>query len=193
MSDGRSFLTLVFNCRSQFLPAAHTRLAVNHTTSQRLHSDVPWSERHGRRNGVTMTTQQGTYPVPGPESSNGGAGVYEMPIDSKEETGFYGDVPKTSAGVVYKLQSNLAAGCIKYKTSIVNVVLLLLLIGYTVYFAFAIKYSVEGATALIVITCLVVAWLCYAYIRDTFGEKIYACCLGPCVNAIIRNWHCLQW
>ena len=79
------------------------------------------------------------------------------------------------------------------KRLILRLILLGMFIGYTVYFAFAIKYSVKNATALIVITSLVVFWIGYRLFKHFLGHRIYRCCLGPAIRMFKRTWPCTKW
>ena len=81
----------------------------------------------------------------------------------------------------------------KYASILKTVVYALLLITYTVYFAFALKFSVDMATSLIVLTSLVLLCLFYIYIRDHFGSQIYKHCLQPIDRCISRHWDTIKW
>lgn len=94
---------------------------------------------------------------------------------------------------IEKFQRCLSISCKKFNRLIWRLVAVALLVGYSVYFGFAIAYSVEMASALIVVTCLAVALAVYVFIRDHFGDQIYEKCLEPIEALIDRNWDCIKW
>lgn len=95
--------------------------------------------------------------------------------------------------LIEQFQRCLSVSCKRFSRLIWRFVAFAVLVGYSVYFGFAIEYSVEMATALIVVTCLGVALAVYVYIRDHFGDKIYEKCLKPIETLIDRNWNCIKW
>lgn len=94
---------------------------------------------------------------------------------------------------VYVTQRNFVHCCRTYSSFIWKIVVFLCLVGYTVYFAFAISYNVQLAKSLIIITCVVILLIIYTFIRDKFGEQIYKNCWSPLTKPIANHWGTLQW
>lgn len=69
----------------------------------------------------------------------------------------------------------------------------LFFIGFTIYLGFAISYDVKMATALLVLTGLVILALIYTLIRDHFGETIYENCLKPMGDIWDKYFHITKW
>jgi len=80
-----------------------------------------------------------------------------------------------------------------YKDIIYKVVGVVVLIGYTVYFAFAVKHSVDTALALIVITGITVFLVAYVWVRDHWGAIIYRKCMHPVDVVLSNNWYWIKW
>ena len=66
-------------------------------------------------------------------------------------------------------------------------------VGYFVYLGFAVAYSVELATPLLVITGFVLFVKFYAFIRDNYGDVISNKCCLPLNDFIDKNWFYLKW
>ena len=98
-----------------------------------------------------------------------------------------------NGGRVYQLQRAVSRGCSAHGSIIVKLILFLLLAGYTVYFAFAIRHSVDGARALIVITCLCIALIGYSLVKKYFGKQIYSTVCLPVSNIFWKWWPVLKW
>ena len=81
----------------------------------------------------------------------------------------------------------------RYKKKIGYSVLILFLIGYTIYFGFALAHSVSGALALIVITCIVIVLVIYNVIKRIAGDCIWKHLLRPCKRGIDKQWFWLKW
>ena len=81
----------------------------------------------------------------------------------------------------------------RYKKKIGYSVLILFLIGYTIYFGFALAHSVSGALALIVITCIVIVLIIYNVIKRIAGDWIWKHLLRPCKRGIDKQWFWLKW
>ena len=111
-------------------------------------------------------------------------------LDESDESSIDGD---SSPTCVTQCQNTTMDACRKYSSQIVKVVLALCLIGYTVYFAFAIKYSVEGSKMLIYLTCLTVFCILYVIVRDTFGATISRVVIDPISGWIDKHWSTLKW
>ena len=98
-----------------------------------------------------------------------------------------------NGGRVYQLQRAVSRGCNAYGSVIVKLILFLLLAGYTVYFTFALIHSVDGARALIVITCLCIALIGYSLVKKHFGKQIYSTVFLPVGNIFRKWWPVLKW
>ncbi|ELU12189.1 hypothetical protein CAPTEDRAFT_123339 [Capitella teleta] len=87
-----------------------------------------------------------------------------------------------------------AGSCVSsHPKAIGRMVLMLMFVGYTIYFVFAVRYNAESARALIVLTALFVFCVVYCFIRDHFGNTIYKYCIGPVERALRKNWSWLRW
>lgn len=69
----------------------------------------------------------------------------------------------------------------------------LLVIGYFVYFSFAIMYDFEKAIALIACTGVVVACIIYHYGKKVFGDFIDRNCLIPLEERCSKWSGVLKW
>ena len=96
-------------------------------------------------------------------------------------------------GCVKRVQVNFSSFLNVNSSVIGKIILFLLLIGYTVYFAFAVKRSVDGSKALIILTCITIYCIIYSFIRDAFGEQIYRRIFKPIGQLITGNWFCIKW
>ena len=94
---------------------------------------------------------------------------------------------------VGKIQHSVSTTVRTYSSIIKNFVIFLFLVLYTAYFIWALVYSIDGATALIVLTCLTVACIIYSYISNHYGETIYKHVLKPLGDLIDKHWPWAQW
>ena len=94
---------------------------------------------------------------------------------------------------VYKIQNVTVDCCNKHSKLLSRGTLFLLFVAYTVYFSFAVNYSVQKSIALIVITCIVVALIIYVFIRDHFGEAIYQHFFRHIETLMDKNWYWIKW
>lgn len=94
---------------------------------------------------------------------------------------------------IVKLQDNTQYFCANYGKIVWRVIAVLCLIGYTIYLGFAINHSVSMATAFIVVTCLVIFFLIWGFIRDNYGDEINRVVLEPLSDAWDRNFHIIKW
>ncbi|CAH1792803.1 unnamed protein product [Owenia fusiformis] len=74
-----------------------------------------------------------------------------------------------------------------------NIFMGVLLVGYSVYFVFALLYSVQGATALIVMTSIAVFFIVYAFLRDHFGDTVNRVVFVPLGRLLDKHWFWLKW
>lgn len=103
------------------------------------------------------------------------------------------DEEQVNDNCVHKLQMSTVDTCKKYSAYISKCVMFVCLLAYTVYFGFAVSYSVEMARALIVITGIVLLCIVYVFVRDHYGQHIYMYCMEPVLNWLDTNWHVLKW
>ena len=94
---------------------------------------------------------------------------------------------------VGKMQHSVSTTVRTYSSTLKNMILFLLLALYTAYFTWALIYSIDSATALIVLTCLTVAGIIYSYISNHYGEKIYINILKPIGDFVGKHWHWARW
>lgn len=100
---------------------------------------------------------------------------------------------KNEDNPVYRLQSACVAVCTHHSQTIQRCIVALLLAGYTVYFGFAVHYSVQHSMALIVITALVLALIVYRWVRDHYGTAIQHHCFSPLSRVFDNNWFWIKW
>ena len=128
------------------------------------------------------------------EQQLAGPNGYYKPPGAQTETSSEADsADLKNNGRVFRLQRAVGKGCSNNSTYIIRAVLLLLLVGYTVYFAFAIKHSVKGARALIVLTSLTVFLIGYYYVKKYFGKRIYKGVCVPLGSIFNKVWPILRW
>ena len=94
---------------------------------------------------------------------------------------------------VGQFQQSVSTTVRTYSSFLKNIILFALLALYTAYFAWALIYSIDGATALIVLTCITVAGIIYSFISNHYGEKIYTTCLSPIGGFLERHWRWARW
>lgn len=121
-----------------------------------------------------------SYEKPGLEPSVSSEGSLTLSEDS-------------GANVAIFIQNTLGGLVHKHKVSIVRLIIALVLIGYTVYFAFSVKHSVDGAVALICLTAITIFLMAYVWVRDHWGRTIYNNCMKPIGHFLDTNWYWLQW
>ena len=74
-----------------------------------------------------------------------------------------------------------------------TIVTVLFYVGYFVYLGFAVAYSIDLATPLLIITAFILFIKGYAYIRDHYGDVISDKCCLPVNTFIDNNWFYLKW
>lgn len=131
---------------------------------------------------------EGRYPASGfvprkLEIVDGPGTMLDLSMEDEERT----DHP------IEKFQRCVSFQWKKFHGVIWRLIMIVVLIGYSVYFGFAIAYSVDMATTLIVLTSLGLAMAVYVFIRDNFGEKIYRHCLHPIGAFLDKYWHIITW
>ena len=92
-----------------------------------------------------------------------------------------------------KIQDSVSTTVRTYSSIIKNVVLFLLLAFYTAYFIWALVHSIDGATALIVLTCFAVVGIIYSYVSNHYGETMYVNILKPIGDVIEKHWSWAKW
>ena len=92
-----------------------------------------------------------------------------------------------------KIQDTVSSTVRTYSCIIKNVGLLLILALYTAYFIWALVYNIDGATALIVLTCIAVAIIIYSYVSNHYGGSIYKHFLKPLGDFTATHWPWARW
>ena len=96
-------------------------------------------------------------------------------------------------GCVSRAQIN----CINFfksnSSSVFRYMSLIFIILYSIYFGFAVAHSVDGATALIVLTCIVLVISAYEIVKKYWGKSINRRCIKPLGMLFDRAWPYLQW
>ena len=90
-------------------------------------------------------------------------------------------------------QRVIVDSCTRYRSVLFKLIVAVLVVGYTLYFAAAVVHNVDKATALIVITSLTSVAVVYVIVRDRFGDVIYRRCLRPTGDLVDRCWPVLKW
>lgn len=102
-------------------------------------------------------------------------------------------IPEDPDNCVYKFQNVTASFFVNNKNFFKYSITALFLVGFSVYFGFAVDYSVQKSMALIVITAIVVALIIYVFIRDHFGDTITHYLWEPIETFLIHQWHWFRW
>ena len=167
--------------------------------------------RHQTGNGPDVTTGNGGVVVV-PNGDSGSHTKQTTHIDSPIEDTFYkgGAVGDDSASMtssamdsdesgyessncVHRFQASVSTCTSQNSTTIKNLILFAMFIGYSIYLGFAIAYDAQLAQSLIIITACVVFLIIYSFISDKFGDAIYNNCMKPCWKPIGDRWHVIQW
>ncbi|XP_077863743.1 solute carrier family 28 member 3-like [Saccoglossus kowalevskii] len=90
---------------------------------------------------------------------------------------------------IEKIQNTLHKWFTKYKSCLWSSTKVLLLALFVVYFVVALKYDVNNAISLIVLTSCVILCVMYALIRDHFGDKVYRVCIRPIRRFIVQHYN----
>lgn len=97
-------------------------------------------------------------------------------------------------GAIHKFQDTMDNFFHKYGGLLGKLVVVLLLVGYTVYFVFALVYRMDDSTTvLIVLTSLTVFFIIYGYLRDRFGERVYDTAVSPIETFLTSKWYIIKW
>ena len=151
----------------------------------------------------TVTQEQYLYPPPGEKypthhgpatlmNSNMGPTVMDKLSMESDPPSYESEDPEHMTNLK-RCHVGCGKCCRKNSTNIARIILGILFVGYTVYLAFSIRYHLEHAKALVVITGLCVFFIIYAFIRNHFGRIIYFRFGRHVVRGVTRNWHCLRW
>ena len=172
------------------------------TTGQPLNGDV--SHDHGLESDINNSYVKGGPPSywetnhhPTPTTNLDDGVQIEIPVempdplDSTHEQQTQTSLNEDSC--ISNLQRAVAGCFSRHGSKIKTFVLLTVFVCYTVYFAFAIKTSVKGATVLIVFTSLYVFFYIYGKIKQKFGARMYKGFFGPIERWLKNNWHCYKW
>ena len=69
----------------------------------------------------------------------------------------------------------------------------LAVLGYFIYFAFALLHDFEEANVLFIGTCVVTGLVIYSYIRDCFGPTLKSKVIIPLWKQLMKVWPRLRW
>lgn len=92
-----------------------------------------------------------------------------------------------SSSRLVRFRNNLNKFYKENTNSVIKAILFFLLVGYSIYFGFAIKHSVSGAKPLIIITSIVVFFIIYYLFKAKFGKSVYKNVLRPIELFVKRN------
>ena len=135
---------------------------------------------------------------------NGPTNIIEMekiPSDVDTPPRYNGHIPVNKyyeaepdkENLITKFQNKLSTIIDENFSFLVKATILLLVIGYFVYFIFALLHDADKSTALIVLTPLVCACICYSFIKQTYGEIINEVLIDPSLEVAKRYWPTLKW
>ena len=122
------------------------------------------------------------------ESSEPGTSEQTSEMTEEEET-----LDRDPNHPIVRMQDSTKNFFVKYGTYIGKITLLLMFVGYTIYFIYAVSYSYKDARGLIVVTSCVVLVLIYNWFRDRFGEQIWDNCMQPMDTWWDANFHIIKW
>nr|XP_006814105.1 PREDICTED: solute carrier family 28 member 3-like [Saccoglossus kowalevskii] len=94
---------------------------------------------------------------------------------------------------IERIQNTLHKWFTKYKRYLWLSTKVLLFAMFVAYFVVALKYDVNNAISLIVLTSCVIFCVMYALIRDHFGDKVYRVCIKPIRRFIIQHYNIVRW
>ncbi len=118
---------------------------------------------------------------------------YESDGSHTSESGSQYSKHSKEPGYVSKFQTASLNLVSAYSSSLVNAILFVLFVGFTVYLVFAIKNSVDQAQALIILTGIAVFCVGYTWVKHQWGDVIYRKVLRPIESFFQKYWSTLQW
>ena len=101
--------------------------------------------------------------------------------------------PENKEHVVVRLQNACKKFVRNHSNLIRMVVIAFCVLSYLLYLGFAVKYSLELAAPLLIVTGVVCALMLYTVIRDECGERIYSAMCVPASAWIDKQWYWLKW
>ena len=105
----------------------------------------------------------------------------------------YDPATARSGHVILRIQNAYRTLVNRHGTRIKDAMCTVLILGYILYFASAVAYSVDGAMALIVITSLVISVIVYDWLKKCYGVWINDAMLTRLGEMWERNWSTLKW
>lgn len=119
--------------------------------------------------------------------------VETLTVEKFKEEDSFAENENQSHSKLVKFRMGLNKFYANNARGVIRGVLLVLLIGYSIYFGFAIRHSVNGAKPLIIITSIVVFFIFYYTIKAKFGKQIYRGVLRPIEMLVRRNGTILKY
>ncbi|XP_077863744.1 solute carrier family 28 member 3-like [Saccoglossus kowalevskii] len=94
---------------------------------------------------------------------------------------------------IERIQDTLHKWFTKYRRCLWLTTKVLLLAMFVVYFVVALKYDINNAMSLVVLTSCVICCVMYALIRDHCGDNVYRVCIKPIRRFIIQHYNIVRW
>ena len=93
------------------------------------------------------------------------------------------------------MQTSLSSFWERHGQTIKYIIYALLVLGYAVYFGFAMAYEFgsESSIRLLWMTCLAVFIVLVTVISDKWGDAINEKVIDPPVNFVKRHWMLFKW
>lgn len=122
-------------------------------------------------------------------------GEFQVDITPAEQDVFLQELvdDEQEESCVLSMRSQAEQAFVNHTKILKYILLSVLFIAYTVYLAFAIRHHLENSKALVVITGLVVLAIIYTFVRNHFGQIIFAAVCHPADKWITKQWHIIQW
>ena len=103
------------------------------------------------------------------------------------------DEQKSSLRWLKKCQEGVKSLSSRHSILMGTLIILIFVIGYSVYLGFVFTRTTSGWTALIVLTCIVVFLCIYEKLKEKIGSKVQHTVILPLSTAIDKIWRSIQW
>ena len=165
----------------------------DHASGLNQYDNVTYVKANGQLSG--MISKEWDKMAATPEKMDNGD-IYDKAMDDNDgDTTSSGSSTEVvdSNNCVYAIQNATKTCTTNHRKAIINGVLFVMFIGYSIYFGFAIAYDAQLAQSLIIMTAIVVFCIFYSLISKYFGDTIYNNVIEPCITPIEKRWHVIQW
>lgn len=119
-------------------------------------------------------------------------GFYDDTVDSKETSHGSG---KGLKNALEGFQNSVVAFSLKHSTTIKTAILVVMVMAYSAYFAYALYYEFgsESSIRLLWVTMTVAACFAYCIVQDHFGDSINELIFEPLTNFVLKHWRLFKW